>query len=46
MTSYKAEWVDSNDNQEFILITMERPFFQKRNVQALLLNKKITYTNS
>ena len=35
-------WDDNNDN--LILITMECPFFPKRNSLALLLNKVITHT--
>ena len=35
---------DNNNNLGFIQITMERPFFQKKNSQALLLNIEITHT--
>ena len=35
---------EGNDNSlKYILYTLECPFFQKRNVQAILLNEEVTH---
>ena len=34
---------NNNNNLGFILISMEHPFFQKRNSQGFFLNREITH---